>query len=63
VVLRDLVVTLADGGDCLADLGVLRDQLDLFGDEGHADRAFYGVYCMNRGSCALGWEGWAESAE
>jgi hypothetical protein len=31
VVLRDLVVTLADGGDCLADLGVLRDQLDLFG--------------------------------
>jgi hypothetical protein len=32
VVLRDLVVTLADGGDCLADMGALRDQLDLFGN-------------------------------
>jgi len=31
VVLRDLAVTLADGGDCLADLGALRDQPDLFG--------------------------------
>lgn len=31
VVLRDLVVMLADGGDCLADIGALRDQVDLFG--------------------------------
>jgi len=31
VVLRDLVVMLADGGDCLADIGALRDQGDLFG--------------------------------
>jgi hypothetical protein len=31
VVLRDLAVMLADGGDCLADMGALRDQLDLFG--------------------------------
>jgi len=31
-VLRDLAVTLADGGDCLADLAVLRDQPDLFGE-------------------------------
>src|SRR6266851_976055 len=30
-VLRDLAVMLADGGDCLADLGALRDQLALFG--------------------------------
>ena len=30
-VLRDLAVMLADGGDCLADLGVLRDQHVLFG--------------------------------
>jgi hypothetical protein len=30
-VVRDLCVTLADGGDCLADLGALRDQEDLFG--------------------------------
>jgi len=31
VVLRDLAATLADGGDCLADIGALRDQPDLFG--------------------------------
>lgn len=30
-VLRDLGVMLADGGDCLADLGALRDQEELFG--------------------------------
>ncbi len=29
--LRDLCLTLCDGGDCLADLGALRDQQDLFG--------------------------------
>jgi Transposase DDE domain group 1 len=31
VVLRDLVVAIADGGDCVTDLGVLRDQEALFG--------------------------------
>jgi hypothetical protein len=30
-VLRDLVVMLADGGDCLSDLATLRDQPELFG--------------------------------
>jgi len=30
-VVRDLAVTCADGGDCLADLGALRDQEVLFG--------------------------------
>jgi hypothetical protein len=30
-VLRDLAVTIADGGDCLSDLAVLQDQPDLFG--------------------------------
>ncbi len=30
-VLRDLVVMLASGGDCLSDLASLRDQPDLFG--------------------------------
>ncbi|MCA1680529.1 MAG: transposase, partial [Actinobacteria bacterium] len=30
-VVRDLCVMLADGGDCLSDLGGLRDQGDLFG--------------------------------
>jgi len=32
VVLRDLAVMLADGGECLADLGAQRDQPDLFGN-------------------------------
>jgi len=31
-VIRDLVVMLADGGDCLSDLGALRDQPEVFGD-------------------------------
>ena len=31
VVLRDLIVAIADGGDCVTDLGVLRDQEPLFG--------------------------------
>jgi Transposase DDE domain group 1 len=31
VVLRDLAVSIADGGDCVSDLGVLRDQEALFG--------------------------------
>jgi hypothetical protein len=30
-VVRDLCVTIADGGDCLSDLGTLREQEDLFG--------------------------------
>ena len=30
-VLRDLVVMLADGGDCVSDLAALRDQPELFG--------------------------------
>ena len=30
-VLRDLALMLADGGDCLSDLGALRDQVDLHG--------------------------------
>jgi Transposase DDE domain group 1 len=30
-VIRDVAVMLADGGDCLTDLGALRDQLDVFG--------------------------------
>jgi hypothetical protein len=31
-VVRDLVVSIADGGDCLADLSVLRGQPELFGE-------------------------------
>lgn len=40
VVLRDLVVMLADGGECLADLGAMRDQLDLFGNVASDSTAF-----------------------
>src|SRR5580658_4801672 len=40
VVLRDLAVMLADGGECLADLGALRDQIDLFGAVASDSTAF-----------------------
>lgn len=40
VVLRDLMVMLADGGECLADLGGLRDQLDLYGNVASDSTAF-----------------------
>jgi Transposase DDE domain group 1 len=40
VVLRDLAVMLADGGDCLADMGALRDQPDLFGQVASDSTAF-----------------------
>ena len=43
VVVRDLVVSLADGGDCLADLGALRDQLDLFGQVASDSTAFRAI--------------------
>ncbi|HEX8156059.1 MAG TPA: IS1380 family transposase [Solirubrobacteraceae bacterium] len=39
-VVRDLVVMLADGGDCLADLGVVRDQDALFGAVASDSTAF-----------------------
>lgn len=40
VVLRDLAVMLADGGECLADMGALRDQPDLFGGVASDSTAF-----------------------
>jgi Transposase DDE domain group 1 len=39
-VIRDLAVMLADGGDCLADLGALGDQESLFGNVASASTAF-----------------------
>jgi hypothetical protein len=39
-VVRDLAVMLADGGDCLADLGALGDQAPLFGGVASASTAF-----------------------
>src|SRR5215218_681029 len=42
-VLRDLAVMLADGGDCLSDLGVLRAQPELFGEVASTPTAWRGV--------------------
>jgi hypothetical protein len=39
-VVRDLAVMLADGGDCLADLGALQDQQALFGQVASTSTAF-----------------------
>src|SRR5450759_835332 len=39
-VVRDLAVMLADGGECLADLGAVRDQQALFGDVASSATAF-----------------------
>ncbi len=39
-VVRDLAVMLAGGGDCLSDLGALRDQVDLFGAVASDSTAF-----------------------
>jgi hypothetical protein len=39
-VVRDLAVMLADGGDCLADLGAVRDQAALFGAVASGSTAF-----------------------
>ena len=39
-VVRDLAVMLADGGDCLTDIGALGDQRSLFGDVASASTAF-----------------------
>ena len=38
--MRDLAVMLADGGECLSDLGGLRDQLDLYGNVASDATAF-----------------------
>ena len=42
-VVRDLAVMLADGGDCLADLGVLGDQAALFGAVASTSTAFRAI--------------------
>lgn len=39
-VIRDLAVMLADGGDCLADVGALGDQAILFGEVASSSTAF-----------------------
>lgn len=47
VVLRDLVMTLADGGQCLCDLGMLRDQGDLFGQVASDSTAFCAIAAID----------------
>jgi hypothetical protein len=39
-VLKDLVVMLADGDDCLSDLSAMRDQPDLFGQVASTPTAY-----------------------
>ena len=52
VVLRDLAVMLADGGACLADLGALRDQLDLYGNVASDATAFRVIDSIDEGRLA-----------
>jgi hypothetical protein len=47
-VLRDLALTLADGGDCLADLGALREQSELFGPVASTPTAWRAVEAVER---------------
>jgi hypothetical protein len=50
-VVRDLAVMLADGGDCVADLGAVRDQDALFGPVA-SDSTAFGV--IDRIACTPG---------
>jgi Transposase DDE domain group 1 len=52
-VLRDLAVMLADGGDCLSDLAVLRDQPELFGQVASNPTAWRVVDRIARDACGL----------
>jgi hypothetical protein len=40
-VVWDLIVSITDGRDCLADLGVLREQPDLFGEAASSPTASF----------------------
>ena len=47
--LRDLAVMIADGGDCLSELGALRDQLALFGQVASQASAWRAIAALERG--------------
>ena len=51
-IVRDLAVMLADGGDCLTDLGVLRDQQVLFGNVASDATAYRCVERLDEGMLA-----------
>jgi hypothetical protein len=53
VVLRDLAVMLADGGDCLSDLAALRDQPELFGPVASTPTAWRVLDRAARDACGL----------
>ena len=54
-VVRDLAVLLADGGDCLADLGAIRDQGALFGAAASDSTAFRVIDQIAGDPEAIGW--------
>jgi hypothetical protein len=54
-VVRDLAVMLADGGDCLADLGAVRDQQLLFGPVASGSTAFRVIDQIASDPNGLGW--------
>jgi hypothetical protein len=54
-VVRDLAVMLADGGDCLADLGAVRDQQLLFGPVASGSTAFRVIDQIASDPSGLGW--------
>jgi hypothetical protein len=54
-VIRDLAVMLADGGDCLSDLGAVRDQAVLFGDVASHATAFRVIDQIARDPNGLEW--------
>ena len=54
-VVRDLAVMLADGGDCLADLAVVRDQAALFGATASDSTAFRVIDQIASDPDAIGW--------
>jgi hypothetical protein len=54
-VIRDLAVMLADGGDCLADIAVVRDQATLFGRAASDSTAFRVIDQIASHPEAIGW--------
>jgi len=54
-VVRDLAVMVADGGDCLADMAVVRDQAALLGQAASGSTAFRVIDQIANHPEALGW--------
>jgi hypothetical protein len=52
-IVADMVVSIADGGDCLSDLAALRDQPDLFGQVASTPTAWRLIDAMGEGELEL----------